>query len=70
MNQRMNCSMKVYLMVEHIDEDEFDYWIFDTVNEAIDWLKTYPIRTHNWTLSTEPVGLPESEYTHWESDND
>jgi len=66
MEQRMNYSQKVYLMVEHIDGDDFDYWIFDTYEEALKWMYDYPLYTHNWALSSEPVGLPESEYTKWE----
>jgi hypothetical protein len=58
-------AVKVYLMVEYIDGDDFDYWIFDTFKEAVEWLDTYPIHSHNWTLSSGPVGLPESEYTKW-----
>lgn len=65
MESRYHYSMKVYLMVEHLDEDDFDYWIFDTFKDAIDWLADYPVHGHNWTLSSEPAGLPESEYTQW-----
>lgn len=65
MKQRMEYSNKVYLMVEQIDNDEFDYLKFYNMTDALDWLKDYPVYTHNWTLSSEPVGLPESEYTFW-----
>ncbi len=65
MEQRLLYSLKVYLMVEHLNDEDFDYWMFDTYKDALDWLATYPINSHNWVLSSEPVGLPESEYTKW-----
>lgn len=54
----------VYLQVEQIaDAEECDYWTFPSLAEALEWLADYPIETHFWVLSSEPVGLPESEYT-------
>lgn len=66
MKSRIEYSNKVYLMVEHIDGDDFDYWMFKNMTDAQDWLADYPVYTHNWALSSEPVGLPESEYSWWE----
>jgi hypothetical protein len=63
MESRMKFSRKVYLMVEHLDGEDFDYWVFETLGDALEWLSDYPTTNYNWALSSEPVGLPESEYT-------
>lgn len=57
----------IYLQVEHISDDDFDYIKFDTFSEAVEWMEETHIAggksVGKFVLSSEPVGLPESEYS-------
>ena len=48
-----------YLQVEHVEDDDFDYNRYKTLERALEDI----CEGYRWVLSSEPVGLPESEYT-------
>lgn len=58
-------EVKVYVEIEHIEDEDFDYWWFRSSAEAWSFIQTNAIgwEGRKWLMSNEPVGLPETEYT-------
>jgi hypothetical protein len=58
----------MYLQVEHVNDDDSDYLKFNGYHTAMEYIASMVLDYdgqpgYNFVLSTQPVGLPESEYT-------
>lgn len=55
--------MRIYLQIEQLNGDDCDYWYFDSLEEALRYVQENASPDYFFALSTEPVGLPATEYS-------
>lgn len=53
--------MVTYVELEHVSDDDADYYTFPSFDAAVAFIRDNPFQ--RYVISSQPVGLPESEYT-------
>ena len=54
----------IYLIVEHTDDEDFDYYKFLDLDTVISYIKDEDIQ--GYTVSDKPINIPKDDYTYVE----
>ena len=54
----------IYLIVEHTDDEDFDYYKFLDLDTVISYIKDEDMQ--GYTVSDKPINIPEDDYIYVE----